>query len=838
MSVRAWWVFAAACFLTTSLAVAQPTRSLIGRSVSSVLDDLRRAGAPIVYSSNLLSPSLRVASEPTATTPLEIAREILVPHGLAVRDEAGVWLVVRDERPRLPPQPGEVAVSATAFYAGTPLESFAVAVDAANGIVVEGVDGRAEITLLPGRYTLRLTAPGFLPERVQVAVSAGATAPVSIALLEVTPKLDELVVTASRYDVSDRTQPSATDFSRDEIESLALLGDDTVRVAHRLPGVANNEFSARSYVRGGAANEVAVILDGIQLIEPYHLRDFQAAFSTIDQRVVERVSVHAGGFPAAYGDALSGLMVIEPREPTVLAHELGLSVLYTSLLSSGVFADGRASWLVSARNSNLDRVVAEHIGEPEYSDLLVRATGDLGEKHRLVFGYLKLDDDVQFTVQDEPRDRQAASSDTNSHERWLRLDSAWTDTLSSVTWFHTTSFDSARQERVADLDELVGTVTDRRSLTVAGVKQNWRYELSDRQLWSAGFELEEHDAEYRYASVGERLGLLATLGGTAPPLRTMAVDLAGSSHSVYIEDRVRITDRLIADLGLRWDRQSYLPPEADSQFSPRASLLYRMGDRTELRLSHGRFFQPEGLLELQVEDGVGEFSRPQSAAHSIVSVDHRFSNTLALRAEVYRKSTRHVRPHYENLFDPLVLLPELRASRALVAADRADSRGVELLVSSDQPVSWWAGVSFARADDEIGGERVPRSWDQRRALQAGTIWPVGGWNLSAAIALHSGWPATEVDVVTSSDGVTSAVAGPRNTTRLSDFRRVDVGASRDFDVGLGALRFFAEVTNLTDRENTCCLAYEPATLNGVETLTREERASTGITGNIGLLWQF
>ncbi len=71
----------------------------------------------------------------------------------------------------------------------------------------------------------------------------------------------------------------------------------------------------------------------------------------------------------------------------------------------------------------------------------------------------------------------------------------------------------------------------------------------------------------------------------------------------------------------------------DEQFSPRAGLLYRLGERTDLRVSHGSFFQPEGLLDLQVEDGVTEFSRAQDASHSIVSVERRLVGTLAMRAE-------------------------------------------------------------------------------------------------------------------------------------------------------------------------------------------------------------
>jgi hypothetical protein len=70
-------------------------------------------------------------------------------------------------------------------------------------------------------------------------------------------------------------------------------------------------------------------------------------------------------------------------------------------------------------------------------------------------------------------------------------------------------------------------------------------------------------------------------------------------------------------------------------------------------------------------------------------------------------------------------------------------------------------------------------------------------------------------------------------------RRLDVRASRDFDIGPGALRFVAEVTNLTNRKNPCCFVYEPVTSpDGLPSLARNAGASLGATGNLGLLWQF
>ena len=837
MSLRVLRFLLAAAALAAGLADAQLARPLLGRTVQSVIDELREAGAPFVYSSSLLPPTLRVAAEPRATEPLDLAREILAPHRLTLRAEGGSWLIVGGPAE---PQPGALVVEATAAYSGMPLGGFNVQVEGPARHAASGVDGRAQVpSLAPGRYTVTVRSSGFLPERLAADVSAGATATLSVALAEAVAKLDEVVVTASRYDLATRSQPSTSDFSREDIENFLTLGDDALRVAQRLPGVANNGFSARPYMRGGAPNEVAVLFDGVRLVEPYHLRDFQSVFSAIDERIVDHVAVHAGGFSAEYGDALSGLMVVDAREPMRLENEIGLSVLYTSFLTNGTFADDRATWLLSVRDSNLDSVLADHIGEPEYSDVFLRMTVNLGAKHRLVFANFSFDDDILFT-EDDANDLERAATDTDTHQTWLKLESAWTDQLSSSTWLHATSFKSRRREDVANLAEVVGAVDDGRTLDASAVQQRWLYTVSERQLFRFGFEYEQREAEYRYVSAANRRGLLATLVDDPSLSRNIALAPRGDSYAAYFEDRLRLGERVVADLGLRWDRQTYLPAaDADERYSPRLSVLVQLTSRDDLRLSYGGFFQAEGMIDLQVEDGVTEFSPAQRSAHEIVSIEHRFPEALVLRAEWYHKGTNDVRPRYENSFDPLVVAPELRASRVLVAPELADADGLELFLSSELPVPWWVGVSLANATDTVAGTKVRRSWDQDRALSAGVTWMTGPWTISAAASAHRGWPATEVGVVESSPGEFVAVTGPRNAVRLSNVRKLDFGASRDFALGSTTLEFFAEVSNLTDRRNVCCLRFEEETApDGSPALEREERSQAGVTGNFGILWQF
>ncbi len=70
------------------------------------------------------------------------------------------------------------------------------------------------------------------------------------------------------------------------------------------------------------------------------------------------MEAYTGGFPVAYGDQMSGVLLLDTRQPQEPLHtELGLSVYNTSLLNSGYSSGQAVDWLVSARSSNLDVVL-------------------------------------------------------------------------------------------------------------------------------------------------------------------------------------------------------------------------------------------------------------------------------------------------------------------------------------------------------------------------------------------------------------------------------------------------------------------------------------------------
>jgi hypothetical protein len=80
-----------------SVAADGQTAAYAGRLIASVIDEFRAAGVELAYSTNVVTDDLYVAFEPEPGKPLDILRQILKPHGLIVREDAGIYLVLRDE---------------------------------------------------------------------------------------------------------------------------------------------------------------------------------------------------------------------------------------------------------------------------------------------------------------------------------------------------------------------------------------------------------------------------------------------------------------------------------------------------------------------------------------------------------------------------------------------------------------------------------------------------------------------------------------------------------------------------------------------------------------------
>ena len=260
------------------------------------------------------------------------------------------------------------------------------------------------------------------------------------------PSIEELLVNASSYQFVRGVSSSVATLSVANLEVLPDLGDDPLRAVARLPGTATGGFTAKSNVRGGEVDETLVRFDDLRLYNPFHLKDFQSLFSTINQGNIDGMDVYTGGFPARYGDRMSSVIDISPLTTSEGPHgELSLSFFNASALVGGTFDEGAGDWLVSARRGNLDLifdVIQTDLGEPNYVDAYARLGHQLTDALRITGNFLLFEDDILLTDSDQ---EEEATAEYQDKYFWLRLDHSVSERLEGNTLLARTDINSKRR---------------------------------------------------------------------------------------------------------------------------------------------------------------------------------------------------------------------------------------------------------------------------------------------------------------------------------------------------------------------------------------------------------
>jgi outer membrane receptor protein involved in Fe transport len=811
-----------------------------GRTVTSVIDEFRAQGFGFAYSTSLVGDDLLVTVEPATSDELQIVKQILEPYDLTIRSEEGLWLIVRGDDGKQ--EKGEVLLIVRDREDYEPLGEPTVNATprlATVSILAPGIHQYSDLE--PGIYRIEVVASGYDPIVRRVRVEPATTTPVTVLLERARPEIEAITVSASRYEISRDVVASSFFLDQRTIQNMPDVGEDPVRVVHRLPGTAAGGVSARAHFRGGEVSETGIVLNGQRLFDPFHIRDYNNIFSAIDARAIDGVEVYTGGFPARYGDRLSGFVLMDSMDMVEPRHtELGVSVFNTSVLSAGTFSDGDSQWLVSGRRSNLDLVLNPKLGQPNYYDLFGQLAFSPTPGTRLSLNGLYANDGVIVVLENEPAELEQTISETQNAQFWMTLENQWSPVLRSTSVVSFSSFSNHRIGETNDLAKIVSDVDDRRTVDQYGFRQDWFWNQSDIHLVQWGFQAEHSEARYEYSAQAEFFDFSATYENVDDTIdRNLTTAPIGDNFAVYMSDRWKVARNTIVELGLRWDDQTYTGRISDSQISPRFSVLHALSPKTELRLSWGRYYQSQAIHELQIEDGVTEFFPAQRADHLIAGLRHEFPDNYSIRLELFRKDMNRLRPRFENLFDPLALIPELQPDRVRIAPSDALAQGLEISFDhSTQSLTWWASYTLSEVYDTVGGVKQPRSWDQRHSFIAGLNWNNDIWDFSIAANIHSGWPTTRITLEDPVDPADDPIAipGPRNAERHDAFASVDGRISRRFKVGKGTITAFLEVVNIFNRKNVCCRDYDFA--DDSEELELSDDYWLPRLPAIGILWEF
>jgi outer membrane receptor protein involved in Fe transport len=748
-----WGHRRAALLILLALLWAGSAQAVVrGQPLGQALDELRRAGLALIYSSSVISPGLAVTVDPGNGSVEEIARRILEPHGLSLEQiKPHLFAVVKR-----PPDP-------------------------------------------------------------QTASSPAA--PASARQAEAPQSIEEIDVYASRYavDQAQTVPPSSTDVTRQDLEAMPGLFQDAMRAVRFLPGTATSAISARPHVRGGREDEVAVYFDGVQLFEPYHYKDVQALLGILDPETISSMDFFSGVFPAAYGNRLSGVLDMQPRTWNGGNYTaVSQSLLYSEALTLGKADSIPLQWLGAVRVGVVDFVadlLDRNQVEPKFLDAVGRMQYDLNDRITLAAGYLVLDDNVIADFNSSVA--VPGGSLLASVERariGYRDGTGWlggTYALSAANRLRVVVSRTERHtHRVGALDRdgsADSSLDDGRHFGTTTVRLDDTAKLTDRLRWSGGVEVDEYMARYRYSSQARfDPNLAAAFNRTATLALRTDLNVGGQGYAAYTSVLWALRPDLALDAGVRWDAERYSLNYRGNQVSPRVSLQYQYDPRTVLRASWGRLSQTQRPDELQVTDGDNVFHRAEFAIQTVLSLERSLSPGVQVHVEAFDKLIADPRPRYENLFDPIALLPELEVDRALIHAtsSRIDGAEVSMRWRAGEHWSGWANYTWSHATDVIDGQTVPRSWDQAHAAAIGAAWRTHPWLVSADLTWHTGWRRNRIHVVSIDPPVLDVTDLYARTWPA--YLSLDSRLSWSHPLPRGSLELFGEIDNATNHANPCC----------------------------------
>ena len=656
---------------------------------------------------------------------------------------------------------------------------------------------------------------------------------------------DEIVVQPSRLELLHEQPESSMSLSREDIEDLPHLGGDLFRTTSLLPGVAANDVTARFSVHGGRRDEVEILLDGQELYDAYHLKDYDSALSFVPARVLAGATLTTGAYPASHGDRMSGVLDLRTLDPPAGRHYvLGVSALDALASSAGRFSEDRGGWLLTARRGSLD-VAGNAIGDgrPRFWDVLGKA--DLATDLGLIGVHALAAGDELNRDQAESENVERFENNYNSTYGWLTHEAAPGKRLLIETvgsWAEV-----QRNRGGSGFDEEGGfALRDRRDLHVLALAQTWSLQLAPRHALTGGAEVRRYNAFFDYSNeIEPELVILAPFASPRSTVHEFAGTLRSQHLGLWASDLFSWRDRLTAELGVRYDRHS---ATRDRLLSPRVNLAWRWGERSVVRAAWGRFFQSQRPYELQVEDGESVLRPAERSEHWVLGYETlTVPNRLgfeALRVELFHRRIEAPRPRYESLLEPLNVFPEIEPDRVRITPEHSQAGGIELLLRGSRGASfgWWLAYSYSRAEDQLAGKTVPRSLDQPHTLSLDLNWRLPRqWNLNLAERYHTGWPTTPVaahlieDPEDPEETQLVAVFGPLNSKRFPPYHRMDLRVSRRWDLRLGQLTFFADIQNLYDRRNLA--GFDVHLDEEAGGLNLERELWPGIFPSLGIRWE-
>ncbi len=647
--------------------------------------------------------------------------------------------------------------------------------------------GRYQLQLREGKHVLHFRRVGYRARYDTLFVGVNQSLTHEVKLQEELIQFQGVTVEASPYERA----PTLTNYvvGQARAKNVPSLGEpDIFKALNLLPGVIqNNDLTGNLHVRGGGADQNLILLEGVEIYNPYHLLGL---LGTFNMQAISSAEIFIGDLPAQHGDRISSMINLEtlsaPRRPTVNIGLLSTSGVYTKAWRSH-FA------FLTARRTYLDLLIPQL--KYNFTDANFKLA--LGRDKRLSFetlGFYNLD----HLVPDSEEELVA---------EWGNLMGA-----SRLVWRtakHMTALLASYTRNFADFqgDPLIDNRIDD-----AMLKSESLLFWKNHQL---GFGLSMKALRFDYEWRGEYNDLKEIFHEGTPEAFTFT-----RSHRLltgYASDGVSLGQSVKLEGGvryLRWQEKDY--------WSPRFSGRVQLTPRLAAQISVGRYHQALAYGREGIEGSIGSLLFPTSTAlyadAATFGVKFSLPNDVRLEIAGYGKLVRKLPGFAENL-------PALELSSGKIL-------GAEIfLAKPGGALTYQVAYSFLHTRASYGAERYPFDWEAPHALNVLMGSEIAkGWFVNGVLSFHSGTPLTPVvgkflRILPGSDeqpyqfSEEFYVEGDRNSARLPNYFRFDLSLRKKIFKRTFNYTIYLQALNLLNTKNT--LRYDWQDYYNTYTITPE-----------------
>src|ERR1035437_9209711 len=237
---------------------------------------------------------------------------------------------------------------------GEALPGASVYIDSLSAGVLTDQFGYYSLTVPVGMHTLEVTSIGMKQTHRHILVYANGK--LNIELHDDIPSLKTVFVTSEKRSNIKSSQMGIERLSIKTIKQVPVVfGEaDILRVVLTLPGVTSvGEATTGFNVRGGAADQNLILLDGATIYNAAHFFGFFAAFNP---DIVKDIELYKSSSPEKFGGRLSSVLEITNREGNkkIYTGSAGIGLLTSRFSIEGAIVKDKTSFIFGARTTYED----------------------------------------------------------------------------------------------------------------------------------------------------------------------------------------------------------------------------------------------------------------------------------------------------------------------------------------------------------------------------------------------------------------------------------------------------------------------------------------------------